>query len=244
MIDAGTLARVFGLAQAAGSVDVAPIPARFHDPGLFRHQDEAILRSEGFEVHHPDLRFRRLGLDAQQRGDAAAAFAHYGRAARYGDKLSQAAIAELYWNGALGQPDRVLGYVWMDLAAERGAPLMLAHRERYWHALGEHERARVDEVGPRIYDEFGDPASRPRLARELRRGLRAMTGSRLGMVGNLSVCLHEAPGTCSVTVRGERYYADIYWKPDPYQAWQDGLLRTPPQGGRVEVGPVQPAAKP
>lgn len=244
MIDAGILTLMLGLAQAAADAP-APIPARFHDPGLFRQDDEAILRSEGFAVHHPDLRFRRLGLEAQQRGDARGAFAHYRRAARYADKLSQAALAELYWNGAVGSPDRVRGYVWMDLAAERGAPLMLAHRERYWRALTDHERARVDELGPAIYDEYGDPAAQPRLERELRRGLREMTGSRLGIVGNMSVCLRQGTGECNVTVRGERYYADTYWKPQHYWAWQDGLLRTPSrEGGRVEVGPVQTATRP
>ncbi|HEY0504857.1 MAG TPA: hypothetical protein VGD42_15350 [Lysobacter sp.] len=247
MIDAGMLALMLGLAQTAGPPAHAttPLPLRFLDPGLFRQQDEAILRSEGFESHHPDLRFRRLGLQAQQRGDAVGALAYYRRAARYADKLSQAAIAELYWNGALGAPDRVQGYVWMDLAAERGAPLMLAHRERYWRALSAAEREGVDRLGPALYEQFGDPVAKPRLERELRRGLRAMTGSRVGIVGNLSICLRRDAGECDVTVRGEHYYADLYWKPERYWAWQDGLLRTPSrEDGRVEVGPVQPAAKP
>lgn len=36
----------------------------------------------------------------------------------------------------------VRGYIWMDLAGERGYPLMLAKRERYWRALDEVQRAR------------------------------------------------------------------------------------------------------
>ncbi|KAF1013304.1 MAG: hypothetical protein GAK31_03453 [Stenotrophomonas maltophilia] len=129
-------------------------PASGAGPGPDAYE-AIVLQSPDFLVHHPDLRFRRLALDARERGRDDEARTQFRNAARYGDKLSQAALADLLWNGQGGPADRALGYAWMDLAAERGTEWLVVQRERYWQAPLADERARG--------------ARRPRAVRRVRR---------------------------------------------------------------------------
>lgn len=200
--------------------------------------DADIVRSEGFLLAHPDQRFRILGMQARRSGHHGQARMYFQRAARFGDKLSQGAIGEMYWRGEGGERDRALAYAWMDLAAERGARLLLAHRERYWSALEPDERTRAVREGAALYAEFGDAVAKPRLEKLLRSGRRNVTGSRAGWVGPLSICIAPTQGKCTATVTGEQYYANRYWMPAQYWAWQDRLILTPEPGGDVQVGPV------
>jgi TPR repeat protein len=133
--------------------------------------------------------FRELGIEAQREGHASRAHAYFRRAAHLADKLSQAAIAEQYWTGQGVDADRVLGYIWMDLAAERGTPALLGMRESYWQALSAAERARVPALGPALYAVYGDVAAQPRQAREQRREKYKIVGSRVGWDSNVDVCV-------------------------------------------------------
>lgn len=132
--------------------------------------------------------FRELGIEAQREGRASRAHTHFLRAARLADKLSQAAIAEQYWTGQGVDADRALGYVWMDLAAERGTPALIGLRESYWQTLSAVERERVRAAGPALYAVYGDVAAMPRHAREQRRERYRIVGSRLGWDSNVDVC--------------------------------------------------------
>lgn len=138
--------------------------------------------------YHPAQHFRELGLEAQRRGRHEQARKLFLRAAFYSDKLSQAILAEQYWQGQGSSVDRGLGYIWMDLAAERGTPELIALRESYWSRLSEAERQRVREQGPALYAEYADEAARPRLDRELRREKNGLVGSRTGWDSNIDIC--------------------------------------------------------
>src|SRR3546814_13111981 len=72
--------------------------------------------------------------------------------------------------GEGGITDRAQAYAWMDLAAERGYPELLAQREQFWRALSSDERARAREIGESLYATYGDAVAKHRLERELRRG--------------------------------------------------------------------------
>lgn len=209
-----------------------------YDARAFEPVDADIVRSEGFLLAHPDQRFRILGMQARRKGHHEQARIYFRRAARFGDKLSQGALGEMYWRGEGGERDRALAYAWMDLAAERGARLLLAHRERYWSALEPDERARAVREGAALYAEFGDAVAKPRLEKLLGSGRRNVTGSRAGWVGPLSICIAPTQGKCAATVTGDQYYADRYWRPAQYWAWQDRLILTPEPRGDVQVGPI------
>lgn len=199
------------------------LPAAGSEPAPRRDAYEAIvLQSQEFLVHHPDLRFRRLGLEARQRGRDEEARAQFRQAARYGDKLSQAALADMLWNGQGGPADRALGYAWMDLAAERGTEWLLVQRERYWQALSADERVRAVREGQALYAEFGDPAATPRLERELRAGSLQQTGSRTGWNGAMS---SQGRGDAGPRVlQPEKHQLARYWDPVAYRQWQDEEL--------------------
>lgn len=133
--------------------------------------------------------FRELGVEAQREGRQQRAHEHFLRAARLADKLSQAAIAEQYWQGQGVDADRVLGYIWMDLAAERGVPALIALREAYWQGLTADERTRVPALGATLYAVYGDAAAQPRVAQEQRREKYQIVGSRVGWDSNVDVCV-------------------------------------------------------
>ena len=184
-----------------------------------RVSERDILASEAFLKYHPDLRYRLQGLREYDRGDYERARGRFLIAARWADKPSQAMLAQMHFLGRGITQDPVAAYIWMDLAAERGSPRMLVERERYWTRLDETQRAQVMERGPAVYAEYGDEAAGPRLDRMLRRGLRGMTGARLGVVGMLEVVLPTPSG--NVTVSGEEFYQDAYWDRASYWSWQE-----------------------
>ena len=181
-----------------------------------------VLQSHEFLVYHPDLRFRQLGMEARERGRDEEARNNFRNAARYGDKLSQAALADMLWNGQGGPADHALGYAWMDLAAERGTEWLVAQRERFWEALSADERERAVREGRTLYAEFGDPAATPRLERELRAGSMQQTGSRAGWSGAMR---SQGRGDAGPRVlQPEKHQLARYWDPVAYRQWQDEEL--------------------
>lgn len=183
----------------------------------------------GFLDSHPDLRHRKLGMAAYADNDHALALEHLRRAARYGDKPSQALVAEMLWNGLGTAQDRVLGYVWMDLAAERGYAPFVTMRESYWSRLERAERLRVAAAGEAVYADYGDAVAEPRLATVLRRARRNVTGSRTGMVGNVKILI-PGPGGLeddASSIDAATFYHPRYWDPVQYRAWQDSIWMNP-----------------
>lgn len=197
---------------AAGSSPAPPADA----------YETIVLQSHEFLVYHPDLRFRGLGMQARERGRHEEARNDFRNAARYGDKLSQAALADMLWNGQGGPVDRGLGYAWMDLAAERGTEWLVVQRERFWEALSADERERAVREGRALYAEFGDPAATPRLERELRAGSMRQTGSRAGWNGAMR---SQGRGDAGARVlQPEKHQLARYWDPVAYRQWQDEEL--------------------
>ena len=197
--------------------------------------DQAIMTSQGFLSAHPDLGNRLQGLDSLEDGNFKRALQDFRRASRYGDKPSQGVIAEMYWNGQGVEVDRATAYAWMDLAAERGYPVLLAKREQFWAQLTPEERERAVPIGQALYDEYGDDVAKPRLAKVLVRERRRMTGSRVGFVGALDIRIPTPGGMRSVD--GSQYYHEKFWNPALYWRWQDYDWKKPGKGS-VDVGEV------
>lgn len=197
--------------------------------------ERRIMTTEGFLSAHPDLRWRLEGLDAYEKGRHGEALAHFQRAAKYADKPSQSMLGEMYWRGSGTPADRALGYVWMDLAAERGYPMMIGKREAYWRDMDEGERARALSMGDQMYGEYGDDAAKPRLKLVLKRARLAGSGSRVGAVGNLRIIIPTASGNRMVS--GDEYYDRKFWQPELYFAWQDQDWKRKGQA-TVEVGEI------
>lgn len=200
--------------------------------------------TEDFLGAHPDIRWRREGLLEYSRQRHALAMTYFLRAARYADKAAQAMIAEMHWQGIGVPQDRALGYVWMDLAAERQYPNFLILRERYWHHLDEAERRDALVRGQAVFDQYADDVAKPRLEKLLRHEARKITGSHLGYVGSLAITTKTGPlaGT-NMTLRGDQLFAKKYWDPELYWQTQDEIWKGPPKG-EVEVGELESAQEP
>jgi hypothetical protein len=211
--------------------------------------EQELLEHEGILGAHPGFRWRREALLALERGELADVQARLERAARYADKPAQALIAERYWKGQGVGRDRALAYAWMDLAAERGYTLFIAHREKYWAELDAAERSRALQVGEGIYAEYGDAVAKPRLASHLQRK-RAQTGTRVATRSAVEVYLppsRNPSGEAGIGkgktrsfylgIRLPDYYRDKIWEADAYFAWQDQQYIGLPEG-IVTVGSV------
>ena len=208
-----------------------------------------LANSSDFLAYHPDLGDRKLGMEAFKRGSFDYAARYFQWAARYADKPSQAMLGSMYWSGQGVKQDRALAYAWMDLAAERGYPSLLAFRERYWQEMNEQERKRAIEVGQPLYTEYGDAAAKPRLAIMLRRGLHEVTGSHTGFVGTMEIHI-PGPGGNPIIIDANQYYDPHFWKEKQYWTWADKAWKAAPTGvvniGVLEVLPDEkkPASLP
>lgn len=211
-----------------------------------------LLRMGGFLDSHPDLRYRLLGMERYKSGQHEEALRFFRRASRYGDKLSQAMVAEMLWEGHGDAQNRALGYAWMDVAAERGYRLLTAKREQYWAALDESERTRALTAGRDILEEYGDTAALPRIATVLRRASKQVTGSRTGAsaTGRSMEIWIPGPGSrvnpnAVHVISAASFYEPDFWDPDKYQAWHDGMWEwSESRPGRVIVGTPEEAMQP
>ncbi|MGY0561323.1 hypothetical protein ACW7G2_11470 [Luteimonas sp. A277] len=220
----------------AGLIGVlAAVSAAF--PVHAQVSEDQLVTSETFLSAHPDLRFRHLGLKAHGEGRHEEAFVFFRRAARYADKVSQAMVAEMLWNGEGVEQDPVMAYAWMDLAAERAYRGFLTLRERYWKQLDPQQQAEAIRRGEAVYAEYGDAAARPRIDAALRRARSRMTGSRTGFTGTLQVFI-AGPGGQMLSIDGSRFYDPKFWDPELYQAWHDAVWMEP-RTGKVDIGDIE-----
>lgn len=220
------------LALAGSGLYVLPVSAQSDRPTISED-----MVAGGFLSAHPDLRYRSDGMgafDAERFREAAEIFR---RAARFADKPSQAMLAQMLWNGQGVASDRVQGYIWMDLAAERMWRPFLVRRESMWEQLTPAERERALVEGKAVYAEYGDAVAKPRKEAALRKGKRNMTGSRVGAVGALSIQV-PGPGGLPIRIRGDEFYNPVFWDTDRYWAWQEDTWKDAPPG-LVEVGALQ-----
>lgn len=198
--------------------------------------------SASFLSAHDDIRFRKEGLESLKDGLHEAAEAQFKHAARFADKLSQAMLAEMYWKGTGVPVDRARAYAWMDLAAERGYPKLVALREYYWTHLAPAERPLALDIGRDLYAKYGDAVAVPRMAQQLREAGRHVTGSRLGTVtGKMKVIVRGENGGFAHE-SGDRFYDRKFWDPRFYQDWKDASYRLNVEkdaGGTVTVGALR-----
>lgn len=220
------------------------------------------IMTDNFMAAHPDMRWRRKALHYFSNKKYKLAMAYFLRAAHYGDKPSQAMIAEMYWEGLGVAHDPVQGYIWMDLAAERRYPNFVILRESYWAKLDPEQQRAALEQGLAVYDEYGDEVAEPRLARVLRRERRTATGSRIALsdmnmkiiplTGPMASSADFSPNSYawvnggllnggSMSIRGDVFNADKYWDPVKYRALQDSIWSAP-RKAEVTVGELQPGS--
>lgn len=207
-----------------------------------------LLRNTTFLHGHPDLRWRVEGSRQLHRGDHAGAVESFTRAARHADKPSQAAIAELLWEGTGTARNRPLAYAWMDLAAERGYHSLLLKREAMWQALNDSEREQALAMGVQLYADYGDDVAKPRAYSVMRREKSRHVGSRVGADVFPNRFIGKLPQTRTGSVLDDsalagvdarepastQFYNARFWHPETYWSIQDRQWQ-----GEVIVHPLQ-----
>ena len=188
---------------------------------------------------HRDQLFRRYAFVAWQRGDRDTARRHFEAAARHGDKPSQLALALLYLNGDGVPRDPARAYAYADLAAERGYPAYLLHRESIWAGLDEATRERAIAVGRVLYREYGDAVAKPRHALRLRQSLAGSMARHPSLRGHLIVtdvqrCRWQ---TVADACTSYDFFDDPAFDPGRYWQSQDRPWMHPE--GVVDVGPLR-----
>jgi hypothetical protein len=213
----------------------APALAGAPDAAIDR-DDQRVMSTDAFLNAHPDMKYRREGWLAFDAGRYPEAIGHFTRAAGFGDKISQAMLAEMAWKGQ-GQPaNRPLGYAWADLAAERGYRQFVALREQYWAQLTAEERVAAIAAGRTLLPVYSHDVTRVALAQHLRKARWTMVSGRINRSAEVRV---PGPGVLWTPIRGHDFYAEKFWNPARYQEWTDAVWTDPPREN-VEVGaPVQ-----
>lgn len=224
---------------------VLPAPAlAVNDPGaaLVGEVIPADILTDGFLEAHPDLKYRKAGMYADDRNDPVSARRQYELAARYGDKPSQARLGEMAWNGQGAPPDRALGYLWMALAAERGYEMFATLKAYYWQQLNPREREDAVARASGMLQRYGDAVAKPRQAAVMRRESHRATGSMLGpsFASALYIVLPRGG-----SIDANRFYAREFWDTNQYWKLQDRIWGGE-RGVRIVVGDLQtvPAAEP
>jgi len=242
------------LAPSAGDADTSA--DRVHavvadtDERMRQGKNEIELRT----ASHANEYYRVRGASAAAEGRWERAIEMFTVSARYADKYSQHRLSLLYWHGVGTAEDRVEGYIWADLAAERGYPQFLAIREKMWSRLSEAERAQVAERGPARYAKYGDPAGKKRFnvaMVQLRH--HRITGSRAGYVGFVGTSSPEFlsehlrmfgvgsaadTGALGIVFKPERLNPTLYWEKED-KIWREGLVSV----GEIEGTGRAPAKK-
>ncbi|WP_139350408.1 sel1 repeat family protein [Rhodanobacter sp. B04] len=247
------------LATLAISTILAVLPV----PAIAQLPDESLqaglLNTTQIASSHPDLFYRDSAIRAYKTGDKQAAMRLLLKAASFADKPAQSMLAAMYWNGDGIPMDRPRGYAWMDLAADRGYPDLLANREKFWQQLDPQERQLAIAEGRKIYAYYDDKSGLKRLGNIFRRELASATGSRTGFGGNyLTILMRDGAAGRSLKtedgapmvlrgtqVRGTDYYSPVLWNPELYaklkdHVWEDSLADM----GTVEVGSLQSVPAP
>lgn len=221
-----------------------------------------IWKSSGFRYTHPDLDHRLKAQAHFEDRRHAKAMAEFEKAARFGDKLSQAMLAEMHQNGLGTKVDLPRAYAWADLAAERGFLPFVRKREHLWAQLDGAQRTAAIAIGAPLYAEYGDEVARPRLAARLTSERRFTAGTRTGAsTGTGSVILSTGDSRirfnmvsfANVFVRPyasggnsipmDVYYSPTFWHPDQYEQWQSNQLELT-RRGLVTVGAESPVQSP
>lgn len=109
----------------------------------------------------------QTALDAE---DYASAFALYQTAAQWGHKGAQYVLGELYLQGKGVPQNPVMGYAWLDVAAEAPDRDFLKARNRAAQALNAEQMTEATAMAKELADKYGLEAAGVKCRKEARIG--------------------------------------------------------------------------
>ena len=221
--DAGPAGPELGLTKIAGGEVI-----------LTRDEAEA-MSTDAFMDTHLDIKYLLIGRDRLLRGDYAGALYALDRSGSHGDKLAQAMLAEMHWEGQGTKVDRVRAYALADVASERlNDPFLVGIRERYWTALTDAERAQVPAIAKEVLDRYGEENTNRRVAQHWRNSRDMARPVGAGRFLGFIELENYTDGTVS-EVRGEAFFAEKFWNLERYQEFKDKFVANASRYGTVKV---------
>ncbi|MFT4256119.1 MAG: hypothetical protein QM599_04060 [Pseudoxanthomonas sp.] len=98
-------------------------------------------------------------------------------AAGWGDKSAQTALGVAYFNGDGVPQDQALGLAWLQLAKERGSPLIEGLYRSALSYASDAEKARAQALFQQMRSTYADNVAAARAERHFQRQLRRMTSN-------------------------------------------------------------------
>jgi hypothetical protein len=183
----------------------------------------AELDYRNYAQNAPGTQFLERGNTFFRQGDYAAAAGYYRLAARWADKLAQFNLGLLHVNGDGVERDPLLGWAWIELAAERGYPKYQRVADRIWAQFDdEHRRVARRILDEQLAPEYGDAVAIERTAREMERMRDRATGGGSRVGANRALYVTGRDGRW---VRGGEYYDPDLWDFRSIVAFETRLQR-------------------
>ncbi|GAA0708117.1 sel1 repeat family protein [Dokdonella soli] len=171
------------VAAADGSGDVAP---RYDSKdNVNRLPSETWTTPEGDA--RPGQKYFFYAVNAISRHEYHFAIDMYQTAASWAYKPAEYNLAVMYLKGEGVPVDRPRAMAWMTLAAERGDKDYVAARELLYANLSADEFTQANAIWRDLKKTYGDEVAMPRAKARWAQVRAAMTGSHVGMPGNLQV---------------------------------------------------------
>ncbi|MBS0591620.1 MAG: sel1 repeat family protein [Proteobacteria bacterium] len=162
--------------------------------------------------------------------DDRAALEMFELASYWGNKTSQYNVGLMYWNGRGTPVDKLRAVAWLGIAAEQHDPLADKTLQSAYAQLSSDDRTRANAIWQELDEKYGDKATALRVNRRFTEQKNGITGSHLGVVGNLDIY----DGTFTRLLgNGNDFAAGMQQAHDDYV----GAMY-----GNVNVGPAQNAS--
>lgn len=213
-----------------------PTPVRSHGEQLLSYREAQAMSLDTFLNAHPDMKYLLRGRKAYLAGDFKVAHLALERSARYGEKLAQAMLAEMYWKGEGVPVNKARAYAMADVAAERmNQPFFIGKREQYWAAMTPAEQQQAITMAEEILGMYSDKTTMPKIAQVLRnsKGER----NRAKGYGRLltRIIAFNDDGTIEDDIRPDAFHAEKFWEPKEYQKFKDKYVAAVLRYGNVTV---------
>lgn len=203
---------------------------------VLTYRESQAMSSPSWLNEHPDVKHLLIGRKRLFSGDYQSAIWNFDRAGYFGDKLAQAMLAEMYWEGKGTSVDRVRAYALADVAAERmNDPFLLRIRETYWEGLTPAERAAVEQIADEILGRYSDEVTLLKLQQHWRnRKQYFMTKGSGRLIRGMIVYNHEN-GSVDDDYSPSAYYARKFWDVREYKTFKDDFTAAATRYGKVSV---------
>ena len=145
----------------------------------------------------------------------------------WANKVAQYNVGVLYFNG-IGDipPDRIRGTAWLGIAAEQRGDLASGALQSAYEKLTPEERTAAGRLFAELDKKYGDAVALRRATRHFEEERRNVTGSRLGVVGHLTIQYRD----------GTREAGETFYKRQDREF--SNFMQT--QFGHVDIGSVVP----